>query len=132
MADAGSPFDLAALARMVGPDPAELADAVALFLDSARAWQADARDAAARGDRAALGRLGHRLKSSAAALGAIELASACAALEREGAGAGTPDDLEVAVDRAQHALARVIAGLADPAARDQAISSAIGNGRANR
>lgn len=132
MAEAGSPFDLAVLARLVGDDPEAIAEAVALFIAVNESWCEDVRSALARGDAEALGRLGHRLKSSAAALGAARLREACAALEAEAEAGPSPAALVAAARCAQHELTVVLAGLAGVARPDQAITSPSPKGRENR
>lgn len=132
MAEPESSFDLAVLARLVGDDREAIADAVELFIRTGEAWRDDVSAAAGRGDADTLGRLGHRLKSSAAAIGAERLRHACQALETEADGARRPAALADAVQHAQHALALVLTGLAAETVRDQAIRSGSAKGRENR
>lgn len=71
----------AALSALVGDDPAAIDEALALFVRTARDWRMQVAAAAAAGDVATLAQLGHRMKSSARAIGASGLAAACESLE---------------------------------------------------
>jgi signal transduction histidine kinase/CheY-like chemotaxis protein/HPt (histidine-containing phosphotransfer) domain-containing protein len=74
------------LKEMIGPNPAVQARILGKFVTSARALLDEIDAGMQAGDAAALGALGHKLKSSARAIGADALAAACAALEASGKG----------------------------------------------
>ncbi|MFN2506596.1 MAG: response regulator [Acidimicrobiales bacterium] len=104
--DAGQLETLRGLADSTG-DPAFLRDLIDDYLETAASQLAELR--AALGDPTTMRRVAHSLKGASATLGAIEVASACAALEvSAAAGRFTgPDELQriaVAVDRAAEAL----------------------------
>ncbi|MDY0013938.1 MAG: ATP-binding protein [Rhodocyclaceae bacterium] len=69
---------------LVGSDPAVHARLFGKFVNNGRALLDEIEAAARQDDRAALGKLGHKFKSSARAIGADALADACAALETAG------------------------------------------------
>ncbi len=75
-------YDDQALERLVGNDPALLADFRQRFVISALNTMDEMRRAANRADVVALGDLAHRLKSSARAIGAVSLATCCDRIER--------------------------------------------------
>lgn len=75
-------FDDHALARLVGDDPALLAEFRQRFVLSSLNTMDEMRRAAGQGDTAALADLAHRLKSSSRAVGAIGLAACCERIER--------------------------------------------------
>lgn len=83
-------FDEQALARLVGDDPALLADFRRRFVLSALNTIDDMRRAASQSDMVALGGLAHRLKSSARATGAVALAACCERIERAGPQCSAP------------------------------------------
>jgi two-component system sensor histidine kinase/response regulator len=78
---AEAPVDLRVLIRTVGDDPAVLADFLAAFAASAAeaVHALDAAISASQPDRAAS--IAHQLKSSARAIGAVELGQLCEGLE---------------------------------------------------
>lgn len=131
MAEARSSYDLAVLARLVGDDRAALVDAVELFLELAPAWRDDLGAARARGDLAALDRLAHRMKSSAAALGAHRLAQACGELEHAAASGDAPA-VATQVDAAHDALSALVVELAADPVLDHSTSPGRASGRENR
>lgn len=103
------------LAAMVGEDSAAQARLLKKFLVSARAQLDDMAAAEQGGDAAALGALGHKLKSSARAIGADPLADACATLEAQGkAGdmSGCRDHIAIAAGHLAVAAAEIEAYLA--------------------
>lgn len=126
----GPVYDRAALAALVGDDPAVLAETLDLFASTARAWQHECARAQESDDRACLARLGHRLKSSARAIGATELADACAALEQS-AERGVETAARQDAVHAQAVLARVLSALQDDPAC-QVTRSSRDSGRANK
>lgn len=75
-------YDDRALERLVGDDPALLADFRQSFVVSALSTMDEMRRAANRTDLTALSDLAHRLKSSARAIGAVSLATCCERMER--------------------------------------------------
>jgi two-component system sensor histidine kinase/response regulator len=83
-ADTGSAqlFDMAMLAQTFGNKPEKMRKYAMMFLDSARDSLAEVDEALARGDSKRLAELGHRIKSSARAVGAMSFAELCLALER--------------------------------------------------
>ena len=83
--DAGL-LDLEALSLTFGANPDKMRKYSLLFLDSAHAGMDEIGMALARGDLDRAADLGHRLKSSAGAVGALGFSSLCAELEalREG------------------------------------------------
>ena len=76
-------IDMAALALTFGANPVKMRKYALLFLDSAREAMADIGEALARADNERLADLGHRLKSSARAVGAFGFANLCEALEAQ-------------------------------------------------
>jgi PAS domain S-box-containing protein len=80
-ADATEDISLSLLAALVGDDPAEIAELLALFLDNADTTAAELSAALAKDNLDEAQALAHRLKSSARAVGAAALGEACVALE---------------------------------------------------
>ena len=76
-------IDVAALALTFGGNPVKMRKYALLFIDSAHDAMRDIQDALAHADSARLADLGHRLKSSARAVGAISFAELCEALEAQ-------------------------------------------------
>lgn len=85
-----------ALAEELGPQT--LVDVLRTFLEDAASLSDAIRASGATGDLGALGRAAHTLKSTAALVGASELAASCAALELA-AREGGPEDLAEVVTR---------------------------------
>jgi PAS domain S-box-containing protein len=78
----GDLFDVAALAQTFGGKLDKMRKYTALFLDSARDGMVEVDAALAAGDPVQLSELGHRLKSSARAVGAMRFGNLCFALEK--------------------------------------------------
>jgi two-component system sensor histidine kinase/response regulator len=74
-------IDEAALAQTFGGNPVKMRKYALLFLESAHLAMVEINDAVARADAVRMRELGHRLKSSAKAVGAFGFADLCAALE---------------------------------------------------
>jgi len=75
-------FDVAALAETFGGKPDKMRKYALLFLSSARDGLAEIDEALAAGDLAHLSELGHRTKSAARAVGAMQFGNLCYALEQ--------------------------------------------------
>jgi len=86
----GELFDLAALAQTFGGKPDKMRKYTRLFLDAARDGMVEVDAALAAGDLKQLSELGHRLKSSSRAVGAMRFGNLCFALEKAPRDAG-PD-----------------------------------------
>ncbi|WP_085315395.1 response regulator [Derxia lacustris] len=84
-------IDLSILARSVAGNPQKLRRYASLFAESIAPALAELDAALSAGNLAALAALGHRLKTSAAMVGALGLARLCATLEALGRG-GTLDE----------------------------------------
>jgi HPt (histidine-containing phosphotransfer) domain-containing protein len=80
-------FDISALAQTFNNKPEKMRKYAVMFLDSAREGMVEIHEALAQGDMARLSELGHRIKSSARAVGAMHFGELCLALERLGADA---------------------------------------------
>jgi two-component system sensor histidine kinase/response regulator len=104
-------LDYELLARTVRHDTAKVAKFAHSFVDNLRGGVVQAEAALANGDAAALRFLGHRLKSSALTVGALEVAELCEALE----GARAEDDPACARThvRRMHELIDEIAALVE-------------------
>jgi two-component system sensor histidine kinase/response regulator len=108
--------------------PELAAEVIAIYLDDTPRQLAALRDAARAGDAAAVARVAHQLRGSAATMGTGELQGLCAELEARGeAGSldGTNELLAAvapAFERARSALEAWRAGAAQPAA-EQAVST---------
>ncbi len=76
-------IDVGALALTFGGNPVKMRKYALLFLESAHAAMVEIEDALAQADNARLADLGHRLKSSARAVGAMSFAQLCEALEAQ-------------------------------------------------
>jgi PAS domain S-box-containing protein len=111
-----STLDEAELLDRVGGDRALLRDIVSMFLDASPRSLAELREAAARGDAAALHRQAHTFKGMVGHFGATEAVEAALRLETMGgdgdlAGADAAcAALEVAVARLRPELARLLDG----------------------
>ncbi|MET0319361.1 MAG: response regulator, partial [Duganella sp.] len=81
-ADEGPLFDVAALAQTFSGKPDKMRKYALLFLDSARGGMGEIDAALAAADQVQLSELGHRLKSSARAVGAMRFGNLCHALEK--------------------------------------------------
>ncbi len=80
-------LDMVALAQTFGNNSDKMRKYAFLFLDSAADGIAEVEEALARADLARVAELGHRIRSSAKAVGALRFAERCASLEHE-AGVG--------------------------------------------
>ena len=74
-------LDMGALSRTFGANPDKMRKYALMFLDSARDGLTDVSEALAVGDLARMAELGHRIKSSAKAVGAVSFAELCMRLE---------------------------------------------------
>jgi len=83
-------IDLAILGRLVRDDPDKVRKFSAKFLEAARETLAEMEAAHIGGNLAALGGLGHKLKSSARTVGATGFADLCQALESAAKGNDMP------------------------------------------
>ncbi|QGZ38473.1 PAS domain S-box-containing protein [Pseudoduganella flava] len=81
-ADEGALFDLSALGLTFGNKPDKMRKYAVMFVGSARSGLEEIDAALAAGDLQRLSELGHRIKSSARAVGAQSFADLCLALER--------------------------------------------------
>ncbi|MDQ1831300.1 PAS domain-containing hybrid sensor histidine kinase/response regulator [Massilia scottii] len=81
-AESGETMSLSVLAALVDNDPDTMSRLLRIFLDNAASTVAELQAALQAGAQADLKTLGHRLKSSARAVGAMRLADACQALEQ--------------------------------------------------
>jgi two-component system sensor histidine kinase/response regulator len=79
--DPGGMLDRAALAATFGGNPDKMRKYAFMFLDSARDGLADVGEALERGDIGRAADLGHRMKASARAVGAMEFSQGCHQLE---------------------------------------------------
>jgi len=86
-------FDLRALAQTFGNKPEKMRKYANMFIDSAQDGLREVQVALEAGDIVRLSELGHRIKSSARAVGAMSFADLCLALEKM-----TPAD---GIDRAR-------------------------------
>jgi len=77
----GEPIDVAVLARLIGPQPAMLADFYVDFARSAADAMLAIEQALAAGSRGAAESVAHRLKGSARLIGAAALGDHCECLE---------------------------------------------------
>ncbi|MFB9245600.1 CHASE domain-containing protein [Massilia antarctica] len=75
-------LDMGALSLTFGANPVKMRKYAFMFLDSARDGLADVSEALDRGDLERLADLGHRIKASAKAVGAMRFAGLCQDLER--------------------------------------------------
>jgi len=86
----GELFDVEALAQTFGGKPDKMRKYTLLFLDAARDGMVEVDAALAAADLKQLSELGHRIKSSARAVGAMRFGNLCFALEKAPRDAG-PD-----------------------------------------
>jgi PAS domain S-box-containing protein len=100
------PLDLAGLRKVLKNDQAKLRRLVQLFLQTTREGLAEIDDAWALCDLTTLAEQGHKLKSSAAALGAHELARGCQGLESASL-TGDRAQVPAWLQQLQDALARI-------------------------
>jgi HPt (histidine-containing phosphotransfer) domain-containing protein len=101
-AAAGAPvastlIDVDALALTFGGNPVKMRKYALLFLESASEAMVDLEAALAAGDNERLANLGHRLKSSARAVGAMGFANLCEALEAQRGADGNAEAQPVVV-----------------------------------
>ncbi|XLZ71080.1 CHASE domain-containing protein [Massilia sp. SR12] len=75
-------FDLRALAQTFGNKPEKMRKYANMFIDSAQDGLREVQAALDAGDMVRLSELGHRIKSSARAVGAMSFADLCLALEK--------------------------------------------------
>ncbi len=75
-------ISLSVLAALVDNDPETMSHLLRIFLDNALSTVAELQQAQAARDVARMKALGHRLKSSARAVGAVPLADACYSIEQ--------------------------------------------------
>ena len=87
-ADDPNIIDLATLAELIGNDTNKIRSFALKFVESAREDIARIEEAMERNDMAAVGALGHRAKSPARMVGAMEFANLCQALENGADGGG--------------------------------------------
>jgi two-component system, sensor histidine kinase and response regulator len=81
VAAASASVDRSALARLVNHDEAKIRRFALKFVENSRATMVEMQNTSRHSDLIALGRLAHRLKSSAATVGAEALSGACKELE---------------------------------------------------
>ena len=81
-AAAGAVFDQAALASTFNGNAEKMRKYALMFLDASADGIADIADAIGEGDLERLATIGHRLKSAARAVGALDFADSCAQLEQ--------------------------------------------------
>ena len=91
-------LDMAALALTFGGNPDKMRKYAFMFLDAARDGLADAAAALAQGDLERAADIGHRLKASARAVGAMDFANLCARLDQQRV-AGALADAGVLLER---------------------------------
>jgi CheY-like chemotaxis protein len=89
--EAAGMLDMAALALTFGGNPDKMRKYAFMFLDAARDGLADVREALARGDVERAAEIGHRMKASARAVGAMDFAHLCHLLEQLRAGGAAAD-----------------------------------------
>ena len=84
-------LDMAALALTFGGNQDKMRKYAFMFLDAARDGLADAAEALAQDDLERAADIGHRLKASAKAIGAMDFAHLCARLEQQRVGGALAD-----------------------------------------
>ncbi|MGZ8290083.1 MAG: CHASE domain-containing protein [Telluria sp.] len=99
-------LDLNVLSSTFGGNPAKMRKYAFMFLDSARDGLAELEDALDRGDGERVSDLGHRIKSSARAVGATSFGALCLALE-DMRGSFEPGQARALVDTMYALLARL-------------------------
>ncbi len=93
-------LDLAVLRRLVGDDPAVVAEFIADYRGALASHAAEMREAFRRVDPAHAAGVAHRLKSSSLAVGAAPLARLCERLEQwRNGNAAVPDPVQLQRDR---------------------------------
>jgi PAS domain S-box-containing protein len=107
VARAGDPIDLSLLAELVGGDRRKMREFAHKFLASARQDMADVEAALQRKDVAALGALGHHIKSPARMAGATGFADLCQALEDHGKSGADLGQIQGVVGRMRALLERI-------------------------
>lgn len=110
VAEAPLVFDPGALRSLVGDDPAVLRDFLADFHRTLERLAAELRAAFARGDLSAVAALAHKLKSSARAAGAQQLAALCERLEHSRDAQGDAPAAWREFERAVESLERPLQG----------------------
>jgi len=103
-------YDEHALERLVGDDPATLADFRQRFMLSALSTMDEMRRALRSGDFAVLSSLAHRLKSSARAVGAMSLGKCCERIEHAPPACGATEmhcHMAVMEDALAHLMTRL-------------------------
>jgi HPt (histidine-containing phosphotransfer) domain-containing protein len=91
-------LDMAALAATFGGNPDKMRKYAFMFLESARDGLAEVGQALDSGDIARAAELGHRMKASSRAVGAMEFSQLCHQLEQLPADAA-PADARVLLER---------------------------------
>jgi HPt (histidine-containing phosphotransfer) domain-containing protein len=84
------PIDLAVLCNLLKNDPVKVAIFASKFAETARTILAEMHSASERQDLSGLSALAHKLKSSAATVGALGMASTCNNLESAGQDSNWP------------------------------------------
>ena len=102
------PVDPAALAKLVGDDPAVIASFLKQFVPQAQAILADLDEAYTARDADGVRFHSHKLKSSSRSIGAMDLGELCANLEMAGRNAAWPE-IERLHPRLDTAMAAVVA-----------------------
>jgi CheY-like chemotaxis protein len=104
------PIDLAVLRNLLKNDPVKVALFASKFAETARTILAEMHSASERQDLSGLSALAHKLKSSAATVGALGMASTCNNLESAGHDSNWPGAracLTVLTEIVQHATKQV-------------------------
>jgi HPt (histidine-containing phosphotransfer) domain-containing protein len=99
-------IDLSVLVKMFGDNPEKIQKYACRFIDSAQQSMLEIDAALTVVDTDRLGAVGHRLKSSAGAVGAMEFAALCVALEQSGK-AGELDNVREIVSQLRALLLRI-------------------------
>jgi HPt (histidine-containing phosphotransfer) domain-containing protein len=97
-AEAAGMLDMAALAATFGGNPDKMRKYAFMFLESARDGLAEVGQALDSGDIGRAAELGHRMKASSRAVGAMEFSQLCHQLEQLRAG-DAPADARVLLER---------------------------------
>jgi HPt (histidine-containing phosphotransfer) domain-containing protein len=97
-----SVLDIEALRTLAGGDEDTAQRLARRYFHTAQKAYTDMQAAGVSGDLVALGRIGHRLKSASAQVGATELAATCIAIEQLGQRAGAMGHATV-IEQAQAA-----------------------------
>jgi CheY-like chemotaxis protein len=87
----GGMLDMTALALTFGGNPDKMRKYAFMFLDAARDGLGDIGEAVAQGDMERAADIGHRMKSSARAVGAMDFAQLCLQLEQLRVGGAAAD-----------------------------------------